>query len=197
MKEYSDSEIIDCLRSRQSYVVRYLSARYLPMVRQIVTETGGTFEDAKDIFQEALLILIEKIDDRDFILTCRFKTFLYCICKNLWKLTLTRKNVTINYFYRRIETDPEKNAEDLIDTKVYHEIFRRSFESLDKVSRDILQLYWEEVPPQEIAQKLGYSYGYVRKKKCEAQAELVERVKNSPEYRVIKNSENVTRGVVY
>lgn len=197
VKDYSDREIIDCLRSRQSYVVRYLSARYLPMVRQIVTETGGTFEDARDIFQEALIILIEKIDDRDFVLTCRFKTFLYCVCKNLWKLTLTRKNVTANYFYRRVETDPEKNAEDLIDNKVYHEIFRRSFESLDKVSRDILQLYWDEVPPQEIARKLGYSYGYVRKKKCEAQAELVERVKNSPEYRVIKNSENVTRGVVY
>lgn len=197
MKDYSDREIIDCLRSRQSYVVRYLSVRYLPMVRQIVTGSGGTFEDAKDIFQEALLILIEKIDNRDFILTCRFKTFLYCVCKNLWKLAITRKSVVTNYFYRRIEADPEKNAEDLIDNKVYHEIFRKSFESLDKVSRDILRLYWDEVPPQEIAQKLGYTYGYVRKKKCEAQAELVERVKNSQDYRVIKNSENVTRGVVY
>ena len=197
VKDYSDREIIDCLRSRQSYVVRYLSVRYLPMVRQIVTETGGTFEDAKDIFQEALLILIEKIDNRDFILTCRFKTFLYCVCKNLWKLVIARKSVTTNYFNRRIEADPEKNAEDLIDNKVYHEIFRKSFESLDKVSRDILKLYWDEVPPQEIAQKLGYTYGYVRKKKCEAQAELVERVKNSPEYRLIKNSENVTSGVMY
>jgi len=47
-------------------------------------------------------------------------------------------------------------------------------------SKKILTLYWQEKSPQEIADKLGYTYGYVRKKKCEAQSELTERVKRHP-----------------
>ena len=64
MKEYTDNEIIECLRDRQSYVVHYLSDRYLPMIRLMVTQLGGTPEDAKDIFQEGLMVMLEKIDNK-------------------------------------------------------------------------------------------------------------------------------------
>jgi hypothetical protein len=53
------------------------------------------------------------------------------------------------------------------------------------------------VSPHEIADKLGYTYGYVRKKKCEAQTELTEKVKNHPGYKGIMSSERVAKGVVY
>ncbi len=33
VQEFTDIEIIECLRERKSYVVRYLSDRYLPMIR--------------------------------------------------------------------------------------------------------------------------------------------------------------------
>ena len=88
MEEYTDKEIVDCLRNRQGYVVRYLSDRYLPMIRLMVTRLGGTSEDARDIFQEGLLIMLEKFDDKNFVLACKFKTLLYCICENLWKMAV-------------------------------------------------------------------------------------------------------------
>jgi hypothetical protein len=37
----------------------------------------------------------------------------------------------------------------------------------------------------------------VRKKKCEAQAELTEKVKSHPGYKQIMSSESVAKGVVY
>jgi RNA polymerase sigma factor (sigma-70 family) len=197
VKEFTDSEIIECLRNRQSYVVRYLWDRYMPMVRLIVTRMGGTSEDAKDIFQDGLMIMLEKIDSKQFILTCRFKTFLYCVCENLWKSALDKRHAAANYFTRMVDPDNEKDITDIMDNKLYEEIFREVFESLDPVSRNILKLYWQEVSPQEIADKLGYTYGYVRKKKCEAQAELTEKVKNHPGYKGIMNSEKVAKGVVY
>jgi hypothetical protein len=51
--------------------------------------------------------------------------------------------------------------------------------------------------PQEIADKLGYTNGYVRKKKCEAQAELIENVKRHPDYKRIVNSEKVLKRIVH
>ncbi len=197
VKEYSDSEIISCLRNRQSNVVRFLCDRYMPMVRLIVTRSGGTSEDAKDIFQESLMIMLEKIDSREFVLTCSFKTYLYCVCDNLWKSVLDKQKAASNYFRRKTEEDKDKDVGEMMDNKFHEEIFREAFESLDPAARNILKLYWQDVPAQEIAEKLGYAYGYVRKKKCEAQAELTERVKNHPGYRQIVDSEKVAGKVVY
>jgi predicted metallo-beta-lactamase superfamily hydrolase len=66
LKEYSDTEIIECLRNRQSYVVHYLSDRYMPMIRLMVFQKGGTTEDARDIFQDGLIIMLEKLDNKEF-----------------------------------------------------------------------------------------------------------------------------------
>jgi len=197
VKEYSDSEIIECLRNRQSYVVRYLWERYMPMVRLLVTHMGGTSEDAKDIFQDGIMIMLEKIDSRQFTLTCRFKTFLYCVCENLWKSALDKRHAASNYFTRKVDPDDEKEFTELIDNKLHEEIFHEVFESLGPVSKKILKLYWQDVPPQEIADKLGYTYGYVRKKKCEAQIELTEKVKKHPGYKEIMNSERIAKDIVY
>src|SRR3989339_203772 len=97
MKEYSDKEIIECLRNRQSYVVTYLSNRFMPMIKLMVYQMGGSIEDAKDIFQEGLMIMLEKLDNKDFVLTCKFKTFLSCVWENPWKPVLIKRQAATNY----------------------------------------------------------------------------------------------------
>lgn len=166
------------------------------MIRLMVFQNGGTTEDAHDIFQDGLLIMLEKIDNNDFALTCKFKTYLYCVCENLWKSVLAKKQAASNYFSRREEAETEKEFDELMDRELYEKIFRDVFESLDPASRNILNFYWQDVSPQEIAKKLGFTYGYVRKKKCEAQNELTERVKQHPAYRNIIKTENAIKEIV-
>lgn len=197
MKEYTDNEIIECLRNRQSYVVHYLSDRYMPMIKLMVYQMGGTLEDSRDIFQDGLIIMLEKIDNEDFVLTCKFKTFLYSVCENLWKSVLEKRRAAANYFTRREDVDGDKDFTELLDHKLYESIFYDVLATLDPVCQKILKLYWQELSPKEIADTLGYTYGYVRKKKCEGQAELILRVKKHPDYRRIMNSENVIKDVVY
>lgn len=197
MKEYSDKEIIECLRNRQSYVVHYLSDRYMPMIRLIVYPNGGTNEDAHDIFQDGLIIMLEKLDNKEFALTCKFKTFLYCVCEHLWKRVLDKRQAASNYLTRRNEPEVEKDFTEIIDQQTYEEIFSDVFETLDPISKKILTLYWQEISPQEIADKLGYTYGYVKKKKCEAQSELTEKVKKHPGYMRIMSTEIAAREVVH
>ncbi len=197
VKEYTDSEIIECLRNRQSYVVLYLSDQYLPMIRMMVTQLGGSSEDAKDIFQEGLMIILEKIDSREFALTCKFKTFLYCICENLWKSVIIKRHSAVNYLQRCGETEENTDFSEQVDDDLYREIFMISFKKLDKSGRKILTLFWKGYSHQEIAEKLSYSYGYVRKKKSESQAELIEKVKSHPEYKKIMESDEIVKNVIY
>jgi RNA polymerase sigma factor (sigma-70 family) len=197
MKEYTDEEIIECLRERKSYVVSYLSGMYMPMIRRMVYGMGGTLDDAKDIFQDGLMIILEKIDDKDFVFTCKLKTFLYCICENLWKKILVKRQSATIYLTRRIEIDRDKNLAELLDNKLYKTIFWDVFNSLDKVGKKILKLYWQEMVPSDIADILGYTYSYVRKKKCITQKKLIEMVKKHPDYIRVMKSADVAMSIVY
>ncbi len=196
MIEFSDKEIIECLRSRQSYVVRYLSDRYLPMIRLMVTQMGGTSEDAKDIFQDGLIIMLEKIDSNQFKLSCKFKTFLYSVCENLWKSILEKRKAANNYFNRRLDQSSENDFSEEYDNQLYESMLNEVFETLDPTCKEILKLYWQEYSPMEIAEKLGYTYGYVRKKKCECQAELLKRISNHPSFKQIKRTEKAIMQIV-
>ncbi len=197
MTEYSDREIIKCLKNRESYVVRYLFDRYLPMIRLMVYKMGGTGEDAKDIFQDALLIMLQKIDSNEFVLTCKFKTFLYCVCENLWKTILTKRQSASNYLERRIDITVNQDFTEVYDNKLYENMFYDMFETLDPVCKKILKLYWQEFSPKEIAERLGYTYNYIRKKKCECQGDLIKKVNHHPTFKLIQESQEKIKNVVY
>ncbi len=197
VKEYSDNEIIECLRNRQSYVVHYLSDQCLPMIKYMVTHMGGTYEDAKDVFQEGLMIILEKIDNREFTLTCKFRTFIYCICENLWKTAIIKRQTAATYLQNSAATEEETDISEQLDDDLHLEIFRKAYDKIDNTGKKILKLYWEGFSPQEIAEKLNYTYGYVRKKKSEAQAQLIEKVRSHPEYKNMRMSEEITKNVIH
>ncbi len=197
MKEYTDSEIIQCLRERQSYVVRYLFNRYMPMIRLMVTQMGGSAEDAKDLFQDGLLIMLAKIDNDELVLRCKFKTFLFSVCKNLWKAVLAKRKAAENYLNKRVDIDSEKDFTEVYDNNLYQNIFEDVYETLDPVGKQILKLYWQDYSPKEIAEKLGYTYGYVRKKKCESQGNLLKKLLVHPQYKIIRKTEKAIKNVVY
>lgn len=169
----------------------------MPMISMLVHENGGSNEDARDIFQDGLIIMLEKLDDNNFALTCKFKTFLYSVCENLWKNVLDRRSAANNYLVRSTEPVAEKDITEQMDNTMYNEIFQKAFKTLDPVSKKILKLYWLDKTPEEIAKKLGYTNGYVRKKKSEAQSELTGKIKNNPAFKKIQSTELAAKNIVH
>jgi len=55
-----------------------------PVVARYVSKMGGTFDEAKDIFQDALVIYYEKLVECSFQLKTSEKAYLLGIAKHLW-----------------------------------------------------------------------------------------------------------------
>lgn len=54
-----------------------------PKVARYVLQNGGTIELARDIFQDAIVILLEKIQNGRLGLTSSTGTYLYSVCRNI------------------------------------------------------------------------------------------------------------------
>lgn len=195
MKKYTDQEIIQGLKSGESYAVKYLAKEYLPVIRYYISKNSGNEEDAKDVFQDALYIIIEKIHNNDFVLQGTLSTYLFAICKNLWLMVLDRQKAAKNYELRRMADQMDNDFTESVDRVFYENIFRQCFEAMDQVSKKILKMYWMEISPTEIADKLGYSYGYVRKKKSECMKELKNRIINHPDFNELEKNLNIKQPI--
>ena len=196
MKKYTDQEIIQGLKSGDSYAVKYLAMDYLPVIRYYIIKNNGNEEDAKDVFQDALYIIIEKINSNSFVLQGTLPTYLFAICKNLWLMSLDRQKAAKNYELRRLADHMESDFTEDADHVFYENIFRQCFDTLDQASQKILKMYWMEISPSEIAEKLGFSYGYVRKKKSECMKELKNRIMSHPDFKELEKNLNIKQPII-
>jgi RNA polymerase sigma factor (sigma-70 family) len=53
-------------------------------VQSMILTNQGSVDDARDVFQESLIVLYEKVRQGDFELNCQIKTYLYAVCRRLW-----------------------------------------------------------------------------------------------------------------
>ena len=72
----TDNEIIEHLRNNKYQKATNGLYNLLSPVKKYVCSNNGTTDDAKDIFQDALVALYRKVQDRNFRLTVSLKTYL-------------------------------------------------------------------------------------------------------------------------
>ncbi|WP_291914542.1 sigma-70 family RNA polymerase sigma factor [Chitinophaga sp. CB10] len=130
-----------------------------PVVLRMILQHNGTEDDAKDVFQEAIIILYEKACKGDFTLTSRLKTFLYSVCRHLWL-----KKLQGNHGLYALPSELEEiiPAEEIVDDhEAKDEQFRimeKAMDSLGQPCKTILEDYYlHKLSMQEIAEKFGYT----------------------------------------
>jgi RNA polymerase sigma factor (sigma-70 family) len=88
----TDKEIIEYLRNNKYQKATNGLYDVLPSAKKYISANSGTTDDAKDIFQDALVILYKNVQSGNFTLSVPLKTYLLGIIKNLWLQELRRRN---------------------------------------------------------------------------------------------------------
>lgn len=86
MKPDSTEEIVllQRLAKNDRQAAETIYRQYFNMVQSLILNNNGSFDDARDIFQEAVIVLYEKARSGTFTLNCQLKTYLYSVCRRLW-----------------------------------------------------------------------------------------------------------------
>jgi RNA polymerase sigma factor (sigma-70 family) len=150
--------------SEKAFEEWYESA--FPYVARFVGKMGGSFQDAKDVFHDALVIFYEKTRHQDFHLKTTVEAYILGIAKHLWirKFNKEKNNISLNDHEAAISI-PNDYFPDL-DSK-------RVLTLLEQTGKKCLQLlrafYYENLSLKEITDQLGYRSVHsatVRKYKC-------------------------------
>jgi len=185
MLKNTDPQIIEGIRRGNRQVLAELYREMLPAIKRLATAAGAGPEDARDVFQDAVVIVFEKTGQPGFTLTSSFSTYFYGICRNLLGNRMKKKsagNVTIadDMKYRE---DDNADAQALLETAERHRLFHRAFRQLGDDCRRLLELSFEGESPESIMVKLGIaSNDYFRRRKYLCKEKLVRLVQNDPTF---------------
>jgi RNA polymerase sigma factor (sigma-70 family) len=186
---YTVEAILEGLKTSDSNVLEYVYKKYFPIVRFFVIKNSGTDEDAKDVFQESIILIYKRLKDGSLDLTCAFKTYLYSVCRILWLRQLEKRKVRNEVVADdQVFVELDEDIDGLAAEQEQFRIYQKHFQLLHKDCQEILQLFLKKVPLKEIAQKLNIkSDKYLKKRKYECKEALIKRIQNDPDYKRVKN----------
>lgn len=150
-----DQEIAAGLARGDSATFRKLYTMYYGMVRYLVCNNSGKEEDARDVFQESMVVLYEHARDGKLPENSSLKTWIYAICRNKWLRQLEKSSRLKRFtdFEEVIDVPDEKTADESLHVKL-----RESMNRLGVGCRKILLLfYYFKKSMEEIAAELNYT----------------------------------------
>ncbi len=128
-------------------------------IRSFIVRNNGYGDDARDVFQEAMIVLFEKSKSGSFVLSCQLQTYLYSVCRRLWLKKLQKQN----RFDSSIETIQEVVAieDDIEMHEKRNTDFMRMENALQKIGEPCKSLleafYIEKKSMPEISDSFGYT----------------------------------------
>lgn len=174
---HPDQQYLEGLLHNDTQIVEDIYRRFAPVIKHHVLHNSGSEEDAADIFQESLIDIYNQAKYKDLKLTCPFEPFLLLVCKRKWLNEIKKRGHSP---VTKTMDDLSDYGEDVFETteKLAREeekarIFLQQFERLGEKCREILRMSLTGGRQEKIAEALGVTYGYLRKKKSECMATLL------------------------
>jgi RNA polymerase sigma factor (sigma-70 family) len=187
----SDQEIIELIRMGQHDKAFVRLYRHFPAVQKMIRALGGDKEDAKDIYQEALIIFCRKVKEDNFILTAATGTYLYSVCRFLWKNEQRKRGrhpeTRLNIYH---DKEDEEDMQDVLEKENNLKKIESTLKNLEERCRNLLKLfYYEKLNMKTIAEKMGFSSEKIAKnQKYKCLEKVRDELRTAPKKSVQQNT---------
>ncbi|MCU0448742.1 MAG: RNA polymerase sigma factor [Bernardetiaceae bacterium] len=152
----TEADFVNALREGDRGLMNRLYRLHFPMVLHLITSNNGSEAEAKDVYQEAYIVLYENLQKPDFELKCKIKTYLYSVSRRLWLKRLDKKksHTSLHDFeeYLPLVDDDGSLAEARFN------LINHAMNKLGEPCRSILEDYYlNDLSMAQIADKMGYT----------------------------------------
>jgi RNA polymerase sigma factor (sigma-70 family) len=129
------------------------------MIQSLILSNSGSTDDAKDIFQETMIVLYERVRSGTFELNCLIKTYVYSVSRRLWLKRLQQMNryaPSLDGLHETVPVEEEIEEHERMNNEF--EMMNKAIGSLGEPCKSLLDAYYlEKKSMQEIALSFGYT----------------------------------------
>lgn len=158
-QQTNEKAILEGLARNDSATVEQLYREHYNVIKSLIINNNGSIDEAKDIFQEALIVLYEKVKTQGFELHCQIRTYLYSVARRLW---LKRLQQMSRYGYGMENADNVVPVEEDVDAQeernLEFDMMNKAISSLGEPCKSLLEAYYvQKKSMHDIAEGFGYT----------------------------------------
>ncbi len=154
-----DKHLLEGLALNDREVIEAIYRDNYPMVQVLILNNSGNSDEARDIFQEAMIVVYEKAVSGNFELHCLLKTYIYSVCRRLWLKRLQqlqRYGSLIENVEETITVDEDLEAHEKHNADFV--ILENAMGKIGEPCKSLLDAYYiQKKNMQEIAVDFGYT----------------------------------------
>jgi RNA polymerase sigma factor (sigma-70 family) len=154
-----ENEFLRGLAANDRDVIEAIYRDNYPMIQAFILNNSGNSDEARDIFQEAMIVLYEKATSEVFELNCQLKTFIYSVCRRLWLKRLQQLQRYSSLVENVEDTVPVE--EDIEKHEKHNSDFLLMETAMNKIGepcKSLLDAYYiQKKNMQDIAGEFGYT----------------------------------------
>jgi RNA polymerase sigma factor (sigma-70 family) len=187
----TEESIVSGIRNHDSKILQYVYDTQYPIIEGYIVHNQGTRDQAQDVFQEAMIIVYKRVKSGKLELSCKFGTYVYAICKNIW--IQERKKYMLRAEKLRQQplmvNDPGPADDPLLQDHL-KVLFDKHFNELSEDCQKILSMYFNNFNVEEIRTAMNYKdlhHAADRKYRCKKS--LIKRIVNDPLFKQLKNEQ--------
>jgi RNA polymerase sigma factor (sigma-70 family) len=164
--DYSEEtyRIIQGIRTGNQEIFNELYEKEFPSLVKFILQNKGSIDDAKDVFQDALVIIIEKAQLGTLNFNFQLGNYIFGICRILWKhkFRLDKRRVLLNLelLEEELSLGPDLYVTIAEKEKIpsNYQKFQQAYGQLGDQCKKLLELfYYERLSWHQIAKSIGYS----------------------------------------
>jgi len=185
VKYFTSEAILEGIRLRNNEILNFVYKKFYPFISAFIICNSGDEQDAKDIFQEAIIIIYRKTKQGKLELNCPFNAYLHSVCRILWLQQLKKKKLESEELKNlEIFINPEIDITEEIKENYSYRLYQIHFKKLGKDCQKLLLLFFDRVPLKKIAEIMGYkSAEYAKRRKYLCKKSLIKSIKSDQEFK--------------
>ena len=129
------------------------------IIQSFILNNNGSVDDARDIFQESMVVLYEKSKDKTFSLNCQIRTYLYSICRRLWLKRLqqlSKFGTQVESLEEIVPVEEEVEAHEKKNTDFL--LMEHAMSKIGEPCKSLLDAYYlQKKSMHDIAAEFGYT----------------------------------------
>ncbi|MEO5682112.1 MAG: sigma-70 family RNA polymerase sigma factor [Chitinophagaceae bacterium] len=156
---FQEKELLKGLAKSDKKAAETIYTNNYNMVQALIINNNGSADDARDIFQETMIVLYEKARSGTFELNCQLKTYIYSVSRRLWLKRLQQLQKYGGRLENMEETVPVE--EDMDNHQQLNDQFKameKSMLNLGEPCKSLIEAYYlQKRNMTEIAGSFGYT----------------------------------------
>ena len=154
-----EKELLERLANNDKKAAETIYKDNYSMVQALIINNNGSLDDARDVFQEAMIVLYERAKSGSFELHCQLKTYMYSVARRLWLKRLQQLQKFSGQVDGMAEIVPvEEEIENHEQRNAQFQSMEKAMMSLGEPCKSLLEAYYlQKRNMTEIAGSFGYT----------------------------------------